>query len=138
MPRRKRISPLPLDEGPTEPFLDSAEAWFWFARCTLLRRDGARLKRDQDRMRRPCEPDDIYRIVMSLRQQGLLEDRHLKVLAKYGSLLRPPVQDSDSDCAHALLWETALDRMTTPLAQKGIILPREPSEQGFGRDSGWP
>ena len=125
MPRRKR-SPLHChEEAPTEPFTDSAEAWFWFARCQLLRRDGARLERSSGQARRPCDPDDIYRIALTLHREGRLSDAQLRVLARYGSMLRPPDERLNEEAAHAPLWHAALDRLSTPLVAKGIVCPAD-------------
>lgn len=121
MPNRKRSAPAPHAVSNVELFADSAEAWFWFAHCQMLRRDGARLVRDNARWCRPCEPDDIYRTVIGLRRSGDLSRRHLSVLARYGSMLRPPDAREPHENGDARLWEQALDRMTTPLRAKNII-----------------
>lgn len=103
------------------PFSDAQEAWFWFIRSTRARMDGARLSAIASNETRPCEPDDVYRIVLGLREKRLLRDDHLRVLAQYGWRESPPAPRLFEE-EHALcLWDEALDRLTTPLIAKGIV-----------------
>lgn len=103
-------------------FRDAEEAWFWFIRSTRARMDGARLTEEASNVTRPCEPDDLYRLVMALRKRKLLRDDHLRVLAKYGWRESPPDARVREE-THALhLWDEALDRLTTHLKAKEIVL----------------
>lgn len=122
MPRRKRVVPIAADLAAVEPFGSSEEAWFWFARCQMLRRAGARFERDAGRTRRPCDPDDIYRVAMSLHRAGRIDRRQLAVLARFGALERAPDERVADEQRDAPLWRLAMDRLTSPLAAKGIIL----------------
>lgn len=74
----------------TIPFVNAEEAWFWFVRSQKARMDGARFKDDEADVARPCEPDDLYRILMSLVRKKTLGRRHMKVLANFGMLERVP------------------------------------------------
>jgi hypothetical protein len=111
----------PMPQKRVIPFIDAEEAWFWFMRSERARREGARLSEDASNETRPCEPDDMYRMVMALRQRQRLGDAHLRVLLHYGWRECPPdmrVRDEQ----HALsLWCEALDRLTTVLKAKGIV-----------------
>ncbi|HEY9163895.1 MAG TPA: hypothetical protein VIN57_04710 [Magnetovibrio sp.] len=102
-------------------FHNAEEAWFWFIRSTRARMDGARLTEATSNDTRPCEPDDVYRMVMALRRRNVLRDDHLRVLAEYGWRECPPDTRVHEE-AHALcLWDEALDRLTTHLIAKGIV-----------------
>lgn len=103
------------------PFLDAEEAWFWFIRSQRARREGARLTDTDSAHTRPCEPDDIYRIVMGLFRRRTLHKGHLRVLAEYGWRGASPDGRVRDEEPPALLWEDALERMTTVLKEKGII-----------------
>ena len=106
----------------TIPFLDAEEAWFWYIRCQNLRDSGSRPDPFRTLIARPCDPDDIYRAVVGLRQKGKLHRNHLQVLASYGKKETPPdPRDWEQNWA-ARLWDEALDRLTTVLNQKGILL----------------
>ncbi len=120
MPRTKRAvvhSPICRAE-----LFESAEAaWFWFARCQTLRYEGARFDRFANDVERPCDPDDIYRVLMQLRRSGLLGPQHVAVLVRFGAALRPPDPRHTAETHAARLWDEALDRLTTPLRVKGIV-----------------
>ena len=117
--KRKVLNPV--YELSTTPFPSTEEAWFWFVRCQQIRRDGARFSGSSEVVRRPCDPDDLYRAAMSLARQGVIRSQHLFVLGTYGLQGRPP----DPRCRHEnsafQLWDEALDRLTSVLRQKGIV-----------------
>lgn len=106
---------------PQRPFSHTEEAWFWFVHCQRVRREGARLHGSSTIFERPCDPDDIYRALMRLHARSAVSSAHLRILATYGLRGCPP----DTRCAEerpaAQLWEEALDRLSTPLRDKGII-----------------
>lgn len=116
--------PLPVKH--IIPFLDAEEAWFWFIRSERARREGARLTETFSSHTRPCEPDDIYRIVMGLFRRHTIGNEHLKVLAEYGWRNAPPDGRVREDERPLSLWEDALDRLTTELKAKGIVSHDEP------------
>lgn len=118
---KPRYFPQKMPHKRVIPFSDAQEAWFWFIRSTRARMDGARLSAIASNETRPCEPDDVYRIVLGLREKRLLRDDHLRVLAQYGWRESPPDPRLFEE-EHALcLWDEALDRLTTPLIAKGIV-----------------
>lgn len=108
-------------DSPTQPFATAEEAWFWFARCQIVRRQGARFAPLPGASERPCDPDDIYRAAVSLKRKGLLGRRHLAVLGHFGVSGRPPDPRCREEEEPARLWEQAIDRLTTVLQQKGIV-----------------
>ncbi len=109
------------DEPVATAFYGVEEAWFWFARCQRLRREGARFSGSVRRFERPCDPDDIYKAAMGLYRSGTLKRGHLQVLARFGVLDRPPDPRRGEELAAARLWDEALDRLTLPLRAKGIV-----------------
>lgn len=118
---RLRYSVRPRPEKRSIPFDDAAQAWFWFMRCTRARVDGARFDETATDRSRPCDPDDLYRIVMELRRRRLLSDAHLKVLADYGWREVPPDPRVREEERAVRLWDEAMDHLTTPLTGRGIV-----------------
>lgn len=121
MPRFRYV-PRSLSQAPSVPFADAAEAWFWFVRCHRVRRDGARLTDGPARTARPCDPDDIYRAVEGLVRAGRIGPEQLQVLARFGLREAPPDPRCPDERRAARLWSEALDRLTTVLRRKGIVL----------------
>jgi len=105
----------------TVPFVNAEEAWFWFIRSERARMEGARLSRDGSNETRPCEPDDVYRIVMGLRRASKLRDDHLRVLMQFGWRECPPDPRVHEQEHPLRLWNESLDRLTTVLKAKGIV-----------------
>jgi hypothetical protein len=103
------------------PFSHAAEAWFWFVHCQRVRREGARLQGGATVFRRPCDPDDIYCAIMRLHSRALVTSAHLRVLAAYGLRGSPPDTRCAEERSAARLWDEAIDRLSTPLREKGII-----------------
>ncbi|GAB6052875.1 hypothetical protein JCM17960_16950 [Magnetospira thiophila] len=110
--------PIPVRE--IEPFQDVEQVWFWFIHHQQTRREGARFDKLL-RTDRPCDPDDIYVIVMKLLRMGKIAAHHLRVLMDFGLAGRPPDPRSRSEEIPARFWDEALDRMVTPLRLKGIL-----------------
>ncbi len=118
---RPRYTPKPRAEAPTVPFDSAEEAWFWYARCQRLRREGARFRDDGGQLRRPCDPDDLYRAAVALLRGKRIHLHHVAVLAEYGLRDRPPDPRCGDEQRAARLWDEALDHLTTALRGKGIV-----------------
>lgn len=104
-----------------EPFDCAEDAWLWYCRCQIARLDGVRFSAGLAEVPRPCDPDDIYRVVDRLYRARMLEAAHLMVLGVFGRrLVSPDPWDGDTE-TEARLWVEALDRLTTPLRAKGIV-----------------
>ena len=119
------MSQLPYDRRsagvlPDAPFDSAEQAWFWFVRCQMVRRDGARLP-TSGCMGRPCDPDDIYVALLALQRRAVLHESHLNILGRYGLRGHPPDPRCREEAAAAKLWDEALDRLTTVLRDKGIV-----------------
>lgn len=119
---KQRFIRKPMPHKRMIPFVDAEEAWFWFIRSERARIEGARLSRDATNETRPCEPDDLYRFVMALRRAGKLRDDHLRVLTQYGWRECSPDPRVREEELPLCLWNEALDRLTTVLKAKGIVV----------------
>lgn len=111
----------PLSIRRTDPFCTTEEAWLWFWRCQLAREEGARIVADAGIVARPCDPDDVYRVVVSLYQRGTLSRDHIVILVQYGRILTPPDERVFEENTDAQRWDEALDQLTPPLQRKGIV-----------------
>jgi|APTNR8051073442_1049403.scaffolds.fasta_scaffold04486_10 hypothetical protein len=118
---RHRFVPSFAGDATETPFSGAEEAWFWFVRCQMLRRSGARLGSGERRFQRPCDPDDIYSVASQLFRQGVLRARHLRVLSDFGIIGRPPDRRCAEEETAVALWREALDRMSVILRAKGVI-----------------
>lgn len=121
MSRRKRSRQPTACIEPVEPFADSEQAWFWFARCQRLRHEGARFERSTGSVRRPCDPDDIYRVVARLYRGKRLRKHHVAVLVRYGELERAPDPRVPAEQVPDRAWRDAHDRIGPVLEAKGIV-----------------
>jgi hypothetical protein len=126
MPNHRRYAHRPARVVATVAFDTTEEAWFWFSRCQRLRREGARFEADRSRASRPCDPDDIAACVSDLARRRVLARPHIRVLAAYGLLSRPPDARDRAEASDARLWDEALDRLATPLMRKGIVRLPDP------------
>lgn len=104
-----------------EPFCNAEEAWFWFISAMKAREDGARFIAGMGKVRRPCEPVDIYKSLERLyRTRRLLID-HMKVLRHYGRRGVAPDQYYPPEMIAHRLWGEALRELEISLRQKGIV-----------------
>lgn len=117
---RPRYVPKTMQQCQDVPFSDAEEAWFWYIRAQKARRDGLRFDGPR-RLSRPCDPDDIYRTLVALRQRGKVHRAHVDVLAHFGFREQPPDPRCREEQRPARLWGEALDRMATVLREKGIV-----------------
>lgn len=128
--QQKKYVRKPLPVYPVIPFNDAEEAWFWYVRCQRLRDIGATLRDRTGTSARPCDPDDLYRAVITLARTGRISRTHLGVLGRFGIEDRPPDPRCAEEMGAARLWDEALDRLTTVLRQKGIVRLPDAMENG--------
>lgn len=102
-------------------FASAEEAWLWYASCQLARLDGARFSAGAGQVARPCDPDDIFRAVDGLYRRRVIDGTHITVLGEFGRRQRPPDPWGGDPAGAAILWDEALDRLTTILKTKGIV-----------------
>jgi hypothetical protein len=111
----------PCSDAATIPFSRADEAWFWYARCQRARNEGARFRDLGRKESRPCDPDDIYRYVMSMVRAGDLNREHVRVMALFGLMDRVPDSRTEEEAGPARLWDEAMDGLDGILRDKGIV-----------------
>jgi len=119
--RRRKFSHNPRSERSAAAFATAEEAWFWGMQCFAARADGARFRADQSAQARPCEPDDLLVSVETLARRGRLRAGHIRALFGFGRRLSAPDPRCREEARAAQLWDEALDRLTTPWREKGIV-----------------
>ncbi len=119
--RRDRFVPRPLSHRPATAFATVEAAWMWFWQCQASRDAGARVVADAGAVARPCDPDDIYRVVARLHRARDLTVPQLHVLVRHGRRLVPPDGRVPEEAAAARLWAEALGRLEASLIAKGIV-----------------
>lgn len=119
---RRRYHPSPEETTSATPFRSAEEAWFWFVRCQRIRREGGTFRRVANAsIERPCDPDDIYRAVIRMENERILQREHLTVLGTFGLLGRPPDPRQDDQERAARLWQEAMRHLGAALRAKGIV-----------------
>ena len=119
--KKPKYVPRAFYDLDAEPFADAEEAWFWFIRCEKARRDGARFRQGLSRMARPCDPDDIYRAVLTLYRTNQIRRHHVDVLNRHGFAECAPDPRCREEEKAARHWDEALDRLGTLLKGKGLM-----------------
>lgn len=104
-----------------EAFENAEEVWFWFCGSMLARGDGLRSKSDYWGKPRACELADIQRIIKSMKFHHHLSNRHLRVLFKWGKLLRAPYYEKSAKRSEVRLWEEAINNFNVYLVNKRIL-----------------
>lgn len=104
-----------------QPFSSAEEAWFWFIQAYDARQDGAKVAAGNALFPRPCEPMDVLCALDKLYRNRRLVMDHMLVLRHYGRRLLPPDPNRPKEKRAYYLWREALDRLETPLKQKGIV-----------------
>jgi hypothetical protein len=102
----------------SHPFPDAESAWFWCVQTTEARHEGARQRAGHGDTPRPCEAVDIQKVVLRLIDKKLLQEPHVRTLGRYG---RAQLRPSGKIRRDVLLWTQAMQRLTPPLQQKGIV-----------------
>jgi hypothetical protein len=120
---RRRYDSRMEEKAPATPFESAEEAWFWFVRCQRMRREGGTFRRvSTASLQRPCDPDDIYRVVIRMMNEGILQREHLTILGTFGLLERPPDPRQDDEERAARVWQEAIESLAHTLRAKGIIV----------------
>lgn len=104
-----------------EPFRTCDAAWLWCFARLMERRETARPQPADMNPPRPCDPDDIVKVVDRLYRQRQIELAHAKILREWGEAGRPPNQDWPAERSAARLWREAMRAMDLPLRLKGIV-----------------
>ena len=117
---RSRFSRKPYEDLPARPFDTVEDAWLWSMQCLVAREDGARSVAGAGEAR-PCDPEDVVKSVERLHRIGRLTRHHLQVLVDYGRQASIPPRDDRAASRAARLWDEAIDLLTTPFRDKGIV-----------------
>lgn len=116
-----------------EPFATAEEAWFWTSAALTARRDGARNIAGMASTLRPCEPDDVVRVLNRLYYQRRIDLIHARVLRIWGERGVPPDPQALGEMSDARIWDEAMRRLAWPLQAKGIVVS-DPRSVLTGRD----
>ena len=119
--QRGRIVPKSHPMPPTQPFDTAEEAWWWFVRCHVVRREGGRFQRSALSFGRPCEPDDIYRWVRALARAGRIGPPHLDFLERNGLPGHAPDDRNMAQAADCRRWGEALRQLEAVLRSRGAL-----------------
>ncbi len=120
--RQQKYCPRPVSLEEGEPFDTVEQAWLWSIQATIARHEGARVTAGLGLVPRPCEPSDVMRVVSRMNRGRRLSDRHVSVLVRYGRRHGAPDSTRGREYRDAKIWDEALDRMVSPLREKGIVL----------------
>jgi hypothetical protein len=121
MPLSPSRAPVLASLAKAEPFASAEEAWFWTMAALVARRDGARLSAARGGVVRPCEPDDVVKVLDRLYRQRRIELGHARILRIWGERGTAPNPRFPSERGDLRLWREAMERMDFPLRQKGIV-----------------
>lgn len=117
----KRVCPMVLKDILVQPFASAEEVWFWFCRVMTAGYEG-KSGEGIERTARPCEINDVYRVVKNLMAKNLLNMREYKIMAKYGKQNQPPDIRFGASHFEVVLWKRAMAILSEPLKQKNIIV----------------
>jgi hypothetical protein len=131
-------APVLASMSRAEPFACAEDAWFWTMAALTARRDGARLGAARGNVVRPCEPDDVVKVLDRLYRQRRIDLAHARILRIWGERGDQPSPRIPQEAGDLRLWREAMDRLDHPLRQKGIVagpargltLPEEPVKRG--------
>lgn len=113
------MSALSSDKAP-QPFRSAIAAWMWTMSMLAARREGAGTRYGMGGLR-PCDPDDVVRVLDRLYRQRRIDLDHARVLRAYGERQTPPDPTHPMQKNDARLWREAMERLETPLREKGIV-----------------
>ena len=103
-----------------EPFHSAEEAWLWTAAALTARLDGARVAAGRGRVQRPCEPDDVVRVLDRLFASRKVTLAHARILSSWGRLQQAPDPHRLEQQADHRLWRDALALIEPSLRSRGV------------------
>ena len=124
LPARSNTPTRPASIEPSDrvqPFRSAEEAWIWTMTALVARRDGARYTANQGKIGRPCDPDDVVKILDALYRQRRIDLLHARILRIWGERGSAPDPTYAVERSDWILWKEALDRMEWLLRVKGIV-----------------
>ena len=117
-----------MDVNEIIPFYSAEEAWFWFIQANSARLDGARVTANQGLYKRPCEPNDILKILERLQRHRRLSMHHFRVMKYYGDRMLAPDPERVREVIASGLWCEAMEILEEVLIKKGIVRTRLSAE----------
>jgi hypothetical protein len=121
MPISPGRAPVLASLSKAEAFASSEEAWFWTMAALVARRDGARLSAARGSVVRPCEPDDVVKVLDRLYRQRRIELAHARIMRIWGERGLAPNPRAPGERGDLRLWREAMERLDLPLRAKGIV-----------------
>ncbi len=106
------------DRAISEPFRSAEEAWFWTCSALQARANGAR--GGASLAKRACDPDDIVLYLDRLVRARKLHSSHTRILGRWGLQQTRP-SSSSTHRREAMLWNDAMDQLSTILVQKKLV-----------------
>lgn len=104
-----------------EPFESAEEAVLWSLRCQAARDDGARVVAGLGLVVRPCDPDDIGRMIRHLCKKKILNSHHMGILNRYGRRMAMGGYVGGNAPRAAHLWAQILSSLSPELQVRGVI-----------------
>lgn len=117
----QRAAVARAEEAGGTPFASARDAWFWTMRCLIARRDGAQCRANLGAVRRPCEADDIVKVLDRLYRRKRIDLRQVRVLRVWGERQMAPDRDHPAEAGYWPIWQAALRALDAPLRAKGIV-----------------
>ncbi|WP_439549259.1 hypothetical protein [Falsiroseomonas sp.] len=114
-------APVLASMARAEPFTCAEDAWFWTMAALTARRDGARLGAGRGTVVRPCEPDDVVKVLDRLYRQRRIDLAHARILRIWGERGDQPSARIPQEAGDLRLWREAMERLDFPLRAKGIV-----------------
>jgi hypothetical protein len=114
-------APLRTQAQPTQAFASAEEAWFWTMAALTARREGARIVAGRGLVSRPCEPDDVVKVLDRLYRQRRIELAHARIMRLWGERGVAPDPSAPRERGDWRLWREAMTRLEWPLRVKGIV-----------------
>lgn len=102
-------------------FNSAEEVWFWFIQATQAKDAGARVRANEGLYKRPCEPNDIMKILERLHRHRRLTMHHFRILRHYGLRMVPPDMTRAREVLASCLWDEAMGILTDVFVAKGIV-----------------
>jgi hypothetical protein len=114
----------PAEATNSQPFSTADEVWFWTMAELLARKEG---RMHRHATTRPCEPDDIVRLLDRLVHRRRIDLAHVRLLRIWGERQCAPNPVLAIERGDWRLWRETLDRLEWPLRVKGIVADRAPT-----------
>lgn len=100
-------------------FFSAEEVWFWCCRCRLG--EQVRLTTCGTFKEKKCETNDIYIILKRLQLKRQINERHIKILVRFGVEQAPPSVRFGATEYECFMWQQAMFFLDKELRKKGLV-----------------